>query len=268
MNQLSSLIIYLLPLILLLSFPVILDIFRHVMQMLDNIQLEPLEFYGPISNFFSFGTTRFPNFYRLLATRLEIPLNAKNLLEVGGGAGNFSIEVAKMYPFLKKIVTSDISKDMMKHARRIIKQKRLDGKILTDVQDVENLRYNDNTFDVAISLFSFHHWQNPVKGIQELYRIIKPDGKLIIIDGYNRPSTKELYQSIMALRGSAKTPRGLDSVLAAIGAAGLWIGTKDFRFLSSIKKIIKNTRIKSLRLNLFGHMLFLIGDKGKTMMHS
>lgn len=46
-------------------------------------------------------------------------------------------------------------------------------------QDVQNLTYKDETFDVCTSSEVFEHVENDMRGFREIYRVLKPAGKLI-----------------------------------------------------------------------------------------
>ena len=51
------------------------------------------------------------------------------------------------------------------------------------VGDVEDLPYEDNSFDIITCSHSFHHYPNKEKAVSEMYRFLKPEGRLMIIDG-------------------------------------------------------------------------------------
>jgi ubiquinone/menaquinone biosynthesis C-methylase UbiE len=50
------------------------------------------------------------------------------------------------------------------------------------VGDVATLPFADATFDLAVSTFSVHHWTDPVRGIQEVHRVLRPRGRALIWD--------------------------------------------------------------------------------------
>jgi ubiquinone/menaquinone biosynthesis C-methylase UbiE len=47
---------------------------------------------------------------------------------------------------------------------------------------VEELPFNDNFFDFVISSNAFHHFSNPEKALKEAYRVLKPKGKVYVLD--------------------------------------------------------------------------------------
>lgn len=48
---------------------------------------------------------------------------------------------------------------------------------------VEKLPFEDNFFDSAICTNSFHHYLDPSKALDEVYRVLKPGGRIYIMDG-------------------------------------------------------------------------------------
>lgn len=48
--------------------------------------------------------------------------------------------------------------------------------------DAERLPYEDNSFEVVICIESFHHYPNPSKALDEVYRVLKPKGKFLLCD--------------------------------------------------------------------------------------
>ena len=50
--------------------------------------------------------------------------------------------------------------------------------------DSEALPLADNSFDVVTCSNSFHHYPNQAKAVTEMHRVLKPNGHLMIVDGY------------------------------------------------------------------------------------
>jgi ubiquinone/menaquinone biosynthesis C-methylase UbiE len=217
----------LIPLILLLLSPLVVILLRGIGVPIP----EPREFHWPFSAVFSFVARVAEPLYRDIARRTEVPDAAETLLEVGGGDGRLAVALAKQYPNLKKIITTDISQNMTDRARKRAVKECLADRIIAETQDVHNLTYDDNSFDVVMSLFSMHHWTNPTKAILELHRVLKPKGLFAVIDGYGKPSVGHIRKAISSFSNS----RFL--------AFALWIGTADILSYEEIAKSVEATEL-------------------------
>ena len=57
------------------------------------------------------------------------------------------------------------------------------AKVEFKIGDAENIPYENNQFDCITCAHSFHHYPHKKKAIREMFRVLKPNGKLMIIDG-------------------------------------------------------------------------------------
>lgn len=106
------------------------------------------------------------------------------VLDVGCGTGELAFKLAD-YMDKAEIHGVDISKTMIEKANHkiAINSRKNSHNIKFKVGDVEELPYKDNSFDIITCSHSFHHYLNKEKAISEMYRILKPNGRLMIIDG-------------------------------------------------------------------------------------
>ncbi len=100
------------------------------------------------------------------------------ILDVGCGTGELAYKLAGHLEE-SEIHGVDISDTMIEKANA----KKNGRDINFKVGDVEELPYEDNTFDVITCSHSFHHYPNKEKAISEMYRVLKSDGRLMIIYG-------------------------------------------------------------------------------------
>ena len=108
--------------------------------------------------------------------RFFSPLQGK-ILEVGIGTGK-NIE---FYGKEAKIVGIDFSEKMLEKAKeKLIESGKKN--ITLKQMDAENLDFSDNSFDYVVTSCVFCSVPNPIKGLKEIRRVLKPKGKLIMIE--------------------------------------------------------------------------------------
>lgn len=99
-----------------------------------------------------------------------------NILDVGCGTGSLLSLVLNEYNDVKAYGV-DISGGMIKKAADILK----DNAELV-VGDAENIPWEDNMFDIIVCNASFHHYSQPDKVLNEMRRVLRTEGILIISD--------------------------------------------------------------------------------------
>lgn len=98
------------------------------------------------------------------------------ILEVGVGTGkNF-----KYYPIGADVTGIDIADKMVVIARRNAAKWDLSFKI--EEGDAQNIAYPDNFFDSVVATFVFCSVPDPIKGLRELRRVVKPDGQVLLLE--------------------------------------------------------------------------------------
>ncbi len=97
------------------------------------------------------------------------------ILDLGCGTGNL-LEILKKYK--SKLYGADISSEMIKYARE-----RLGNYAELKVADSESLPWEDNSFDIIVCTLSFHHYPNPGKSLNEMKRVLRKNGHIIIAEG-------------------------------------------------------------------------------------
>ncbi len=114
----------------------------------------------------------FSRWRKILWAKAEGP----HILEVGVGTGkNFPL-----YPGNARITAIDFSPKMLDQARKKRDRRNIDVDL--DLMDIESLCYADNSFDTVIATFVFCSVPKPQKGLQELYRVCKPGGQVLLLE--------------------------------------------------------------------------------------
>jgi ubiquinone/menaquinone biosynthesis C-methylase UbiE len=115
-------------------------------------------------------------------------IEGEKVLEVGVGTGkNLSY-----YPEYLDLTGIDFSKNMLKKARDKVDNKKNINLVEMDAQDME---FDDNTFDTVVTSCVFCSVPDPIKGLKEIRRVCKDNGKIIMLE--HMRSNNELVGKFM-----------------------------------------------------------------------
>ncbi len=127
-------------------------------------------------------------------------LSNQNMLDVATGTADVAIMASGILS-PKKITGIDISDGMLDIGRSKIAKLGLEQTIELLNGDSEAINFNDNTFDAVSVAFGVRNFQHLEKGLSEIYRVLKPGGKLVVLE-FSKPSlplVKPLYQFYMKI---------------------------------------------------------------------
>ncbi len=119
--------------------------------------------------------------------------NPNYILDVATGTADLAIECSKIKG--TQIEGIDISDKMIDVGIEKVKLKNLTSVITLKVDDAEALSFDDNTFDVVTVAFGVRNFEDLDKGLREMHRVIKPGGKLVVLE-FSKPTSfpfKQLY---------------------------------------------------------------------------
>jgi ubiquinone/menaquinone biosynthesis C-methylase UbiE len=103
---------------------------------------------------------------------------AAAVLDLGCGAGHVSFAVA---PYTASVTALDLSPQMLDVVRQEAAMRGL-GNLKTQDGVAESLPFTDASFDFVLTRFSAHHWSDVPRALQEVRRVLKPNGRFIMID--------------------------------------------------------------------------------------
>lgn len=146
----------------------------QVERMFDSIA----EHYDTLNHTLSMGIDRGWRKKSLLALK---ELNPQTILDIATGTGDLAILANKLLN-PAHITGIDISEGMMEVGRQKVAKLGLSDKIDFQKQDCMALDIEDNSYDAAIVAFGVRNFENLDKGMREIHRILKPGGKLMILE--------------------------------------------------------------------------------------
>jgi ubiquinone/menaquinone biosynthesis C-methylase UbiE len=109
-------------------------------------------------------------------TNKKIDKEGMRLLEAGIGSGK-NIEY---YPDGIEIFAIDFSPKMIKEAEKKVEKYKKEVNLLE--MDIQDLDFEDNYFDLIITSCVFCSVPDPIKGLKELKRVLKKDGRIIMLE--------------------------------------------------------------------------------------
>lgn len=147
-----------------------------------------------IKNFEDTVKNIFAPIYPVIAQNIinEAGITSGVYLDIGTGFGNLGLEIAKIAPDIN-VVLLDISDEMLKKAENNCISMMLSDRVKVKKGNAEKLPFLDNTVDLIISRGSVFFWEDQVKAINEIYRVLKHGGFAYIGGGFGN---EELFLQI------------------------------------------------------------------------
>jgi demethylmenaquinone methyltransferase/2-methoxy-6-polyprenyl-1,4-benzoquinol methylase len=158
----------------------------QVQQMFDNIAFR----YDFLNHFLSMGID---NFWRRKAISKIKHIKTGTVLDVATGTGDLAITTAKRTKL--DIVGIDLSENMLSIGREKIIKKGFAQRIKLQQGDSESIQFPDANFEAITVAFGVRNFENLDKGLSEMYRVLKPGGKVVVLE-FSKPKyfpVKQIY---------------------------------------------------------------------------
>lgn len=158
---------------------------EQVAKMFNNISGT----YDFLNHFLSLGIDII---WRRKAIRELSSIQPRMILDVATGTGDFAFEAIQiLHP--DKVIGVDISEGMLAVAKNKIKERNLGHLFSVQLGDSEGLHFEDNTFDAITVAFGVRNYENLEKGLADMLRVLKPEGKIVILE-FSKPKAFPVKQ--------------------------------------------------------------------------
>ncbi|HEY1159363.1 MAG TPA: class I SAM-dependent methyltransferase [Terracidiphilus sp.] len=151
---------------------------------------------GLAAKWYAANTAEMMREYIDLARRISTQLpQGCSVLEVAPGPGYFCIELAKLGSYA--ITGLDISHAMV----RIAAKKAVEAGMKVGFQQgsASNIPFPAGSFDFILCRAAFKNFARPVEALQEMFRVLKPGGRGLIIDLKRNASPQEVSRAVDAM---------------------------------------------------------------------
>ena len=120
--------------------------------------------------------------WRRRVMRIVRRSKAHKIMDVATGTGDLAIAMAKRVD-RTQILGIDLSEEMLAVARRKVEKQGLEERIMLAKGDAENLdMVTTESIDAATVAFGVRNFENIERGLSEIYRTLKPGGKLVVLE--------------------------------------------------------------------------------------
>lgn len=126
--------------------------------------------------------------WRKKAIRQLKELHPQKILDVATGTADVAL-LAYQILQPKEIVGIDISNGMLELGRKKVAEKNLQNYITLQTGDSEAIKFTDATFDAITVAFGVRNFADLEKGLGEMLRVLRPNGKLVILE-FSKPKSK------------------------------------------------------------------------------
>ena len=212
--------------------------------------------YDLLNRLLSFGIDRL---WRREAVNEAVKKNPNSILDVATGTADLALSLKKALPSAE-VVGVDFAEPMLGIGKQKASAQDLEVSLLQG--DGQNLAFKDNSFDLITIAYGLRNFSDRAQGLREFYRVLKPGGKLLILEF--PPPPKGLFGRLFRLYFLRICPY-IAGAISGRRDAYVYLGESVLNFpapesLTDMMRQAGFTRV-SYKLQTFGVSALHMGDK-------
>jgi ubiquinone/menaquinone biosynthesis C-methylase UbiE len=160
------------------------------------------------------------------------------VLDVGTGPGIFPIAIAEKLPGME-FIAIDLSPAMIQTAQANARERGLEDRVHFQICSAYALPVKDKSVDLVLCVHTMHHLEDPLTFFNEAARVLKEDGKCVMVD-LRRDSPKPLalfFDLMWRLMIREKKARD-----------GLWNSLKASLTMEECKRALERSALRRWRI--------------------
>ncbi len=217
--------------------------------------------YDLVNRIFTFGQDRS---WRKKAVKECLAGNPERILDICTGTGDLILEIARISDREMELTGYDFTAEMLQIAEK--KAARVKGNIVFIEGDVANMPFEDDHFDSAGITFGIRNLiyenSNAKRHLAEIHRVLKPGGKLVILES-SKPGNR-LWRSINGVYLRFILPY-LGGIISGNLEAYRYLArsSKNYYTISEMKSILESAGFKVVKYrSLFlGSVMLMVAKK-------
>jgi len=145
---------------------------------MTSIEQKAQQFFGQRAAFYTTSTIHTEKVVLDRVVELAQPQATDLALDIGTGTGHTAFALA---PHVAQVIGVDLTLEMLVEARKLQADRGISN-VEFHLGDVSELLFDDATFDIVACRRAAHHFSNITRAIDEMKRVLKPRGRLVIDD--------------------------------------------------------------------------------------
>jgi len=160
--------------------------------------------------------------------RLADPRPGEEVLDVATGTGNTALALA---PHVGRVIGLDLTPEMLAEATRLGIERGLEN-VEWRLGDAEALPFADASFDLWTARAAPHHFADLGRALREAFRVLRPGGRAVVVDGSGPIEARDLLHRVEVLRDPSHVlMRTLEEWRHELEAAGFIVDAAALREL-------------------------------------